>query len=238
MSWRRWSFGFLLGSIPFGLLLTRAAGLGDIRSIGSGNIGATNVLRTGNKKLAAAVLLLDALKGCGAGGDRVVLRADRARRGGAGRRARPHVHAVARLQGRQGRGDDARRDVGPVVAVGRARLRAVAAVRLPVPLFVARRAALRSRRRRRVLVAARSARGRRRDACWSRWSSSAITRTSGGFSPGRNRRSGRKPPPPQVTTAARRSARSSSSSRPCLRSAASIRPGCARGSPRPRRSRS
>jgi glycerol-3-phosphate acyltransferase PlsY len=58
--------GFLLGSIPFGLLLTRAAGLGDIRSIGSGNIGATNVLRTGNKKLAAAVLLLDALKGVAA----------------------------------------------------------------------------------------------------------------------------------------------------------------------------
>jgi glycerol-3-phosphate acyltransferase PlsY len=56
-------FGFLLGSIPFGLLLTRAAGMGDIRSIGSGNIGATNVLRTGNKKLAVAVLVLDALKG-------------------------------------------------------------------------------------------------------------------------------------------------------------------------------
>jgi glycerol-3-phosphate acyltransferase PlsY len=55
-------FGYLLGSIPFGLLLTRAAGLGDIRSIGSGNIGATNVLRTGNKKLAAITLLLDALK--------------------------------------------------------------------------------------------------------------------------------------------------------------------------------
>ncbi len=55
--------GFLLGSIPFGLLLTRAAGLGDIRTIGSGNIGATNVLRTGNRKLAAAVLILDALKG-------------------------------------------------------------------------------------------------------------------------------------------------------------------------------
>ena len=55
--------GFLLGSIPFGLLLTRAAGLGDIRKVGSGNIGATNVLRTGNKKLAAATLLLDALKG-------------------------------------------------------------------------------------------------------------------------------------------------------------------------------
>jgi acyl phosphate:glycerol-3-phosphate acyltransferase len=55
--------GCLLGSIPFGLLLTRAAGLGDIRSIGSGNIGATNVLRTGNKGLALATLLLDAGKG-------------------------------------------------------------------------------------------------------------------------------------------------------------------------------
>jgi glycerol-3-phosphate acyltransferase PlsY len=55
--------GYLLGSIPFGLLLTRLAGLGDIRSIGSGNIGATNVLRTGNKGLAALTLLLDALKG-------------------------------------------------------------------------------------------------------------------------------------------------------------------------------
>src|SRR4051812_1234038 len=56
-------FGYLLGSIPFGLVLTRAAGLGDIRTIGSGNIGATNVLRTGNKGLAAATLILDALKG-------------------------------------------------------------------------------------------------------------------------------------------------------------------------------
>ena len=55
--------GLLLGSIPFGLLLTRAAGMGDIRAIGSGNIGATNVLRTGNRKLAAATLLLDGLKG-------------------------------------------------------------------------------------------------------------------------------------------------------------------------------
>ena len=56
-------FGYLCGSIPFGLILTRMAGLGDVRSIGSGNIGATNVLRTGNKKLAAATLLADALKG-------------------------------------------------------------------------------------------------------------------------------------------------------------------------------
>ena len=54
---------YLIGSIPFGLLLTRAAGLGDIRSIGSGNIGATNVLRTGHKGLAAATLLLDGGKG-------------------------------------------------------------------------------------------------------------------------------------------------------------------------------
>ncbi|WP_119459530.1 glycerol-3-phosphate 1-O-acyltransferase PlsY [Rhodospirillaceae bacterium SYSU D60014] len=59
-------FGYLLGSIPFGLLLTRAAGFGDIRSIGSGNIGATNVLRTGRKSLAAATLLLDGGKGAAA----------------------------------------------------------------------------------------------------------------------------------------------------------------------------
>jgi acyl phosphate:glycerol-3-phosphate acyltransferase len=57
------SMAFLCGSIPFGLLLTRAAGLGDIRAIGSGNIGATNVLRTGNRWLAAATLILDAGKG-------------------------------------------------------------------------------------------------------------------------------------------------------------------------------
>lgn len=55
--------GYLSGSIPFGLLLTRAAGLGDVRQIGSGNIGATNVLRTGNRALAAGTLLLDLLKG-------------------------------------------------------------------------------------------------------------------------------------------------------------------------------
>ncbi|MFN7319724.1 MAG: glycerol-3-phosphate acyltransferase, partial [Methylobacterium sp.] len=56
-------FGYLCGSIPFGLLLTRLAGTADIRTIGSKNIGATNVLRTGRKDLAAATLLLDALKG-------------------------------------------------------------------------------------------------------------------------------------------------------------------------------
>ncbi|MDQ8755057.1 glycerol-3-phosphate 1-O-acyltransferase PlsY [Sphingosinicella sp. LHD-64] len=58
--------GYLLGAIPFGLLLTRFAGLGDVRDIGSGNIGATNVLRTGRKGLAAATLILDAAKGAAA----------------------------------------------------------------------------------------------------------------------------------------------------------------------------
>jgi glycerol-3-phosphate acyltransferase PlsY len=58
--------GYLLGSIPFGFLLTKWAGLGDIRAIGSGNIGATNVLRTGNKRLALLTLLLDGAKGAAA----------------------------------------------------------------------------------------------------------------------------------------------------------------------------
>jgi acyl phosphate:glycerol-3-phosphate acyltransferase len=60
------ALGYLLGSIPFGLIFTRLAGLGDVRTIGSGNIGATNVLRTGNKKIAAATLLGDLLKGTAA----------------------------------------------------------------------------------------------------------------------------------------------------------------------------
>ena len=54
---------YLLGSIPFGIVITRALGLGDLRQIGSGNIGATNVLRTGNRAAAAATLILDAAKG-------------------------------------------------------------------------------------------------------------------------------------------------------------------------------
>ncbi|MGC1561878.1 MAG: glycerol-3-phosphate acyltransferase, partial [Bradyrhizobium sp.] len=58
--------GYLFGSVPFGLILTRFAGTADLRSIGSGNIGATNVLRTGHKGLAAATLLLDMLKGTAA----------------------------------------------------------------------------------------------------------------------------------------------------------------------------
>ncbi|MEQ9688267.1 MAG: glycerol-3-phosphate 1-O-acyltransferase PlsY [Bauldia litoralis] len=57
------AIGYLLGSIPFGLILTRFSGLGDVRAIGSGNIGATNVLRTGRKDVAAATLVADILKG-------------------------------------------------------------------------------------------------------------------------------------------------------------------------------
>jgi glycerol-3-phosphate acyltransferase PlsY len=60
------ALGYLLGSIPFGLLLTRLAGKGDVRDIGSGSIGATNVLRTGSRPLAAATLVLDCLKGTAA----------------------------------------------------------------------------------------------------------------------------------------------------------------------------
>lgn len=61
-----YALAYLIGSIPFGLVLTRLAGYGDIRAIGSGNIGATNVLRTGNKPLAAATLVLDSGKGAAA----------------------------------------------------------------------------------------------------------------------------------------------------------------------------
>ena len=64
--WVAAAFAYLLGSIPFGLLLTHAAGLGDIRKVGSGNIGATNVLRTGKRGLALATLLLDGGKGAAA----------------------------------------------------------------------------------------------------------------------------------------------------------------------------
>jgi len=94
--WALWwalflALGYLLGSIPFGYLLTKAAGIGDVRDIGSGNIGATNVLRTGNKGLAAATLLLDALKGtvavviaCNIGGTYAELATDAALLAGLG----------------------------------------------------------------------------------------------------------------------------------------------------------
>ena len=67
MDWIIWAaLGYLLGSLPFGVLISKAMGLGDLRKIGSGNIGATNVLRTGNKGAAAATLLLDGGKGAAA----------------------------------------------------------------------------------------------------------------------------------------------------------------------------
>ena len=67
-------FGYLLGSIPFGLLITRTAGLGDVRNIGSGNIGATNVLRTGNKNLAAVDFAARHAERHGGGADRRLFR--------------------------------------------------------------------------------------------------------------------------------------------------------------------
>ena len=79
------ALGYLFGSIPFGVILTRLAGAGDLRSIGSGNIGATNVLRTGRKGLAAATLVLDALKATAA----VVLAACAVRARGRRSRRRP-----------------------------------------------------------------------------------------------------------------------------------------------------
>src|ERR1044072_2409030 len=118
--------GGLLGSIPFGLLLTRAAGIGDIRGIGSGNIGATNVLRTGNKQLAAATLLLDALKGTAAV---LIARAF-------GDDPRLHLSVLAELQGRQGGGPLSRRTRRTELAGGTRLRRRVARRRLPHPLLL------------------------------------------------------------------------------------------------------
>ncbi len=104
------ALGYLLGSIPFGLILTLFAGLGDVRAIGSGNIGATNVLRTGNRKLAAATLLGDLLRRHRRRFSRALFfrrqrRADRWAR----RVSRSSLSDLARLQGRQRRRDLYRR---------------------------------------------------------------------------------------------------------------------------------
>src|SRR3546814_7550565 len=97
--------GYLLGSIPFGLLLAKAAGVGDLRKIGSGNIGATNVLRTGKKGTAAATLLFDIGKGVAA----VLGNVPDGRRRRARWRCgllRPLLSCLAQIQGRQRRCED------------------------------------------------------------------------------------------------------------------------------------
>ena len=111
--------GYLCGSIPFGVILTRLAGTQDLRSIGSGSIGATNVLRTGSKGLAAATLLGDMLKGTVA----VVIagylwRPGRRDARGPRRLPRPPLSGVAQIQGRQRRRDLYRRAARPVLAGG------------------------------------------------------------------------------------------------------------------------
>ncbi len=110
-------FGYLLGSIPFGLLFAISPGSGDVRKIGSGNIGATNVLRTGKKWAAAATFLADAGKGAAAV---LILRVIYGKRHGRVRRARrragPPVPGVAQIQGRQGRVDLFRRHHCAVLA--------------------------------------------------------------------------------------------------------------------------
>ena len=160
------AFGYLLGSIPFGLVFTRLAGTQDIRAIGSGNIGATNVLRTGRKGLAAATLLADVLKGtvavlvmsqwCGPR-----LRAARRRR----RVPRPPVSGLADVQGRQGRRDLHRRAARAVVA-GRAGVRRdLARVAAASALLVARLADRLRGGADLLLVSRRTARGRDRSCC-------------------------------------------------------------------------
>ena len=119
---RAFLFGYLCGSIPFGVILTRLAGTQDIRSVGSGNIGATNVLRTGRKALAAATLLGDMLKGTAAVLIALYFLQSQSRAGGRARRVpRSPVSGLAALQGRQGRRDLYRRPARPGVA-GRPRL--------------------------------------------------------------------------------------------------------------------
>ena len=132
--------GYFLGSIPFGLVLTRLAGLGDIRNIGSGNIGATNVLRTGNKALALLTLILDGgeRRRCGAGGAlcRTGACADRRRRRG----SRSPVSGMARISGRKRRCNDAGCARGFVLAGRSCRGTNVAACRVRFPLFLIVRA--------------------------------------------------------------------------------------------------
>ncbi len=115
---------YQLGSVPFGIVVTRAMGLGDLRQIGSGNIGATNVLRTGNRLAAALTLILDAGKGRprGAGGARGASRGCRAD-WRLRRLLRALLPGLPALPGRQGSSDVLRHDLGAIVARGAGRLR-------------------------------------------------------------------------------------------------------------------
>src|SRR5262249_25534876 len=140
-------FGYLCGSIPFGWILMRLAGTGDIRAIGSGNIGATNVLRTGRKGLAAATLIGDALKGTLAGpllhscyGSDYRYFADELALPAAAGAFLGHLFPVWLLQGRQG-GGHLRRPFAGAGLASRHRLWADLDRRCSVnPLFLARRA--------------------------------------------------------------------------------------------------
>ena len=116
------ALGYLLGSIPFGLILARLAGHGDLREIGSGNIGATNVLRTGSKGLAALTLILDMLKGTAAVLIGAQFGPNAALLGGLGAFLGHLVSRLARLSRRQGRRHLSRRADRPLLA-GRAPLR-------------------------------------------------------------------------------------------------------------------
>ena len=132
------AIGYLFGSIPFGMILTRMAGTQDLRSIGSGNIGATNVLRTGRKGLAAATLLGDMLKGTAAvlvAG--LLWRTGAAMAAGARRFSRPSISGVAEIPWRQGRRDLYRRAARPVLAGSAGLLRDLAARRVHDALLVA-----------------------------------------------------------------------------------------------------
>ena len=129
-------FGYLSGAVPFGLIFTRLGGAGDIRQVGSGNIGATNVLRTGRKGLALATLLCDAAKGVAPvlvcrhyWGMEVAMVA------AAGRFCWPPVPGVAELPGRQGRGHLYRRGDGASLAGRSFFLRRLALSRAAFPLF-------------------------------------------------------------------------------------------------------
>ncbi len=140
-------FGYLCGSIPFGVLLTRLTGGPDLRSIGSGNIGATNVLRTGRKGLAAATLVGDMLKGTVAVLLTRYVLGDHYAIAGRGRRlSGPRVSGVAALSRRQGRGDLYRRAFGRRLAGCSRVLRGLARNRGRDPLLVARRAGREPRR--------------------------------------------------------------------------------------------